>query len=77
MTPAEWDRLAWWEQMTYLDGYVEEGILTRDEGGEPGSRIVAVHHDGGTTITEREAKVTFSGEPGEMAAFGLHETTLG
>lgn len=62
----------------YLDGFVEEGILTRgDDGGEPGSRVTAVHRDGGTTITEREATATFSGEPGEMESFGFRETTLG
>lgn len=77
MSPAEWDGLAWWQQMMYLDGFEWEGIVTRSDGDDPRGEVTAVHQSGGTTITERRASATFSGEPGEMEAFGIRTRKLG
>lgn len=60
----------------YLEGYVWEGIIEHQ--GAPDSTVVSeqVHRSGGTTITERKHKTVFSGQPGEMSAFGITETTI-
>lgn len=78
LSPPEWDRLAWWHQKVYLDGFEEEGILTTREGPSDSTvKSEKVHQTGSTTITEREHSTVFSGQPGEMAAFGIAEQTLG
>lgn len=78
MGPEEWDALAWWKQAMYLEGYEEEGIVGRgaDGGQDPSIRSEQVHQSGGTTITERHHESTFSGQPGEFAAFGIPERSL-
>lgn len=65
----------------YLEGYENEGLIRGSDDaadGEDRSNLVneEVHQSGGTTITDREYHTTFDGEPGEMAAFGITETTL-
>jgi hypothetical protein len=77
MGPPEWDALPWWQQKVYLEGFVDEGLLTTREGAsDPTVKSEKVHQSGGTTITEREHSATFSGVPGELAAFGINEQTL-
>lgn len=62
----------------YLEGYEEEGLIEPINGSEDPTVVSEeVHRSGGTTITDRAHRATFSGVPGEMSAFGLHETTLG
>lgn len=77
MSPSEWDGLAWWEQQMYLEGFEDEGLVERRDGTDQTVVSEEVHRSGGTTVTERHHETTFSMMPGEMAAFGLHETTLG
>jgi len=78
MSPREWDALAWWEQRMYLEGYEEEGLIEPGDGSaDPTVVNERVHHSGGTTITERRHHATFSGQPGELTAFGFTERTLG
>lgn len=61
----------------YLDGYVDEGLVERSEGSDdPTVTEQEVHRTEGTTITERQHSVTAMMEPGEIAAFGIPETTL-
>jgi hypothetical protein len=36
-----------------------------------------VHRSGGTTITDEKHRMVASGVPGELAAFGIPERTLG
>lgn len=62
----------------YVEGYEEEGLIEFREGsGDPTVVSEEVHQAGGTTITERQHESTFSMQPGELAAFGFRETTLG
>ena len=78
MSPAEWDALAWWEQKMYLDGYTWEGLIERTDSAEDPTVVAAqVHQEGSTTVTDRQHAATFSGAPGEMAAFGIPEQRLG
>lgn len=63
----------------YAEGYVWEGLIEhRGDGAGSDSTVVSeeVHQSGGTTITERKHRQVFSGEPGEMSAFGITETTI-
>lgn len=53
----------------YIEGYFWEGLIGND-GSKP-----AVG-SGGTGVQERKQSVTFSGHPGEAAAFGFKETTI-
>lgn len=80
LSTAEWDRLAWWEQQMYVEGYEWEGLveMSGDDPGPAGSRLVAqeVHRSGGTTITDQKFETTFSLAPGEVGAFGLTERSL-
>lgn len=62
--------------MTYLDGMTEEGLLVRSGSSDPTVVSSEVHRSGGTTITDSKHETTFSGRPGEMAAFGLRAKTL-
>lgn len=60
----------------YLEGYVDEGLVEAPPN-DPTVVSQEVHRSGGTTVTEAQHRTTFSMEPGELAAFGLTEQTLG
>jgi hypothetical protein len=36
MSFEEWDSLPWYQQQIYLNGFREEGILSKGDGSEPG-----------------------------------------
>lgn len=77
MPAAEWDGLPWWQQMMYLDGMEDEGLIERtDAPADPTVVSTEVHRSGGTTIIDRKHEATFSGLPGEMSAFGIKERSL-
>lgn len=64
----------------YVEGYEWEGLIeTASDGGQSDPTVVSqeVHRSGGTTITDAKHQTTFSGLPGEMAAFGIQERTIG
>lgn len=86
MAPQEWDRLPWYEQRMYLEGFAEEGLVenapaspspafhTRRDASTPLAE--RRHRDGTTTIIERDFHYDLSGKPGEFAAVGLREYTI-
>jgi hypothetical protein len=77
LSPEEWDDLPWWQQKMYLDGMVAEELVVLNYGpSDPTVTHTEVHRSGGTTITDRKHEQTFSGEPGEMAGFGLRVQSL-
>ena len=81
MTPEEWDGLPWWQQRLYVEGYEQEGLVESSEGGsasrDQGLVNESSSRSGGSTITDRSYHAAFSGVPGEMAAFGIPEQTIG
>lgn len=61
----------------YLEGYVEEGLVeSRPGSADPTVTSEEVHRSGGSTITDRKHRATFSMIPGEMRAFGIPERTI-
>ena len=64
----------------YVEGYVWEGLIETAEGGsqqqDPTLVGQEVHQSGGTTITDKHYQTTFSGQPGELSAFGLQAKTI-
>lgn len=64
----------------YVEGYEWEGLIEAAEGGgasqDPTLVGQEVHKSGGTTITDKHYQTKFSGQPGELAAFGLQERTI-
>lgn len=76
-SPREWDQLAWWQQQLYLEGLEEEGLIETVAGSADPSLVdQQVSHSGSTTIVDQQFHSDFSGQPGEMAAFGIRERTL-
>ena len=70
----------------YLDGLEQEELIVFRTAGAPTKEdeqshttLVSeeVHRAGSTTITDRTVRASFSGVPGEMAAFGFKEQTIG
>lgn len=54
----------------------DEGLANAGEGVSPGGPHERVTRNGGTTITERDETTVFSGDVGEVAAFGIKEQWL-
>jgi hypothetical protein len=66
MSVAECDALAWWVQRLYLEGLSEE---FSDSNAQPSGA--------GPQQNIRTDSTVFDGTPGELAAFGFNEQTLG
>lgn len=64
----------------YLDGYSWEGLTEESDGSAYDPHEVAreVHQgSNGTTITDVRSEQVLNNEPGEFAAYGIAEQTLG
>ena len=61
----------------YLDGYEEEGLITRSTSTDPTVVSESQHRSGGSTITDRKHHIGSSLVEGELTAFGLREQRLG
>lgn len=77
MSAGEWGTQPWWLRKVYLEGLESEGLVAYSEGsGDPTVVSEEVHRAGSTTIVDRKHQAVFSGDAGEMAAFGIPERTL-
>lgn len=78
LSAKDWDTLDWWEQRLYIEGLVDEGLVSDGEDADPTLTNEEVHGDGqGTTVTERNYHSTLNGEAGEFSDFGFTEQSLG